>query len=403
MADLDALLDEAKELLPELIALRRAIHAEPELGLELPATRKKVLDALEVLPLELEMHKTTSAVVATLRGARPGRSILLRADMDALPMPEDTDLPFKSKKPGAMHACGHDAHTAMLVGAARLLAARRDELRGSVVFMFQPGEEGHAGARLMLEEGLLEREPKVEAAFALHVAPEFRPGMIATRGGTLLASADVFEVTVRGKGGHASMPHLCRDPIPAACAIVPALQTWITRTIPATDPAVITVTMLRAGTTNNVIPETATLTGTIRAHSEAAREKAHEGVHRVADGIARAHGVEAEVKLVPGYPVTVNDGDFDGFVQGVARELLGARSVVELPRPVHGRRGLLVRAPAGDRLDGRDRHAPARQRHARAVPLEQDEDRRGRHGPRRRPPCRRRAALPQRAEEGDGP
>src|SRR5215470_8712665 len=156
----------------------------------------------------------------------------------------------------------------------------------------------------MLEEGLLELEPKPEAAFALHVAPELPPGMIATRAGTLLASADVFDVTVRGKGGHASMPHLCRDPIPAACAIVPALQTFVTRTIPATDPAVITVTMLRAGTTNNVITETAALTGTIRAHSEAAREKAHEGVHTVAEGVARAHGVAAEVKIAPGYPVT---------------------------------------------------------------------------------------------------
>jgi hippurate hydrolase len=336
MADLAALLDEAKELLPELIELRRAIHAEPELGLELPKTREKVLERLEALPLEIETHKKTSAVVATLRGAKPGRSILLRADMDALPMPEDTGLPFASKTPGAMHACGHDAHTAMLVGAARLLAARRGELSGSVVFMFQPGEEGYAGARLMLEERLLEREPKVEAAFALHVAPEFAPGRIATRGGTLLASADFFDVVVRGKGGHASMPHLCRDPIPAACAIVPALQTWVTRAIPANDPAVVTVTMLRAGTANNVTPETAKLTGTIRAHSEAAREKAHEGVHVVAEGIARAHGVEAEVKLMPGYPVTVNDGAFDGFVRGVARELLGARGVVELPAPFMG-------------------------------------------------------------------
>ncbi len=336
MADLAHLLEEAKELLPELVALRRAIHTEPELGLELPKTREKVLEQLEALPLEIETHAKTSGVVATLRGTKPGRSILLRADMDALPMPEDTGLPFASKTPGAMHACGHDAHTAMLVGAARLLAARRGELRGSVVFMFQPGEEGYAGARCMLEEGLLEREPPVEGAFALHVAPEFGPGLIATRGGTLLASADVFEITVRGKGGHASMPHLCRDPIPAACSIVPALQTFLTRSLAPNDPAVITVTMLRAGTTNNVIPETATLTGTIRAHSEAAREKAHEGVHRVADGVARAHGVEAEVKLLPGYPVTVNDGDFDGFVRGVARELLGPKSVVELPAPFMG-------------------------------------------------------------------
>jgi hippurate hydrolase len=160
--------------------------------------------------------------------------------------------------------------------------------------------------------------------------------MIATRGGTLLASADVFEVTVRGKGGHASMPHLCRDPIPAACAIVTALQTFVTRSLAPSDPAVITVTMLRAGTTNNVTPETAQLTGTIRAHSESAREKAHEGVHRVADGVARAHGVEVDVKLVPGYPVTVNHAEFEGFVQGVARELLGARSVVELPAPFMG-------------------------------------------------------------------
>jgi hippurate hydrolase len=336
MADLAALLVEAEQLLPELVALRRAIHTEPELGLTLPKTREKVLERLEALPLEIETHAKTSGVVATLRGARPGRSILLRADMDALPMPEDTGLPFASKTPGAMHACGHDAHTAMLVGAAQLLAARRAELAGSVVFMFQPGEEGQHGARCMLEEGLLEREPRPEAAFALHVAPEFKPGMIATRGGTLLASADVFEVTVRGKGGHASMPHLCRDPIPAACAIVPALQTFLTRTLAPSDPAVITVTMLRAGTTNNVIPETAKLVGTIRAHSEAAREKAHEGVHRVADGIARAHGVEAEVKLEPGYPVTVNDAAFEGFVQGVARELLGPRSVIELPAPFMG-------------------------------------------------------------------
>jgi amidohydrolase len=332
MPDLAVLLDAAKKLQTETTALRRAIHQEPELGLDNAATRDKVLAQLAGLPLEIARHARSSGVVATLRGAKPGKRILLRADTDALPMPEDNDLAFRSRRAGVMHACGHDAHTAMLASAARLLASRRDTLAGEVVFMFQPGEEGFAGAQVMLDEGM----PQADAAFAIHITPLIPSGMIGTRPGALLASADFFEITVKGKGGHGSMPHDCRDPIPAAGEITTALQTFVTREIPVSDPVVITVTRIQGGTTNNVIPEKVELTGTIRALSERSRAKAHEGLERVAKGIAAAHGVEALVQLNRGYPVTVNDAAFEQFSQRVARDLLGARGVIEFEAPVMG-------------------------------------------------------------------
>jgi hippurate hydrolase len=332
MSDLATLLEAAKKLQPEVTALRRAIHQEPELGLENPATRAKVLALLDGLPLEIALHKKTSGIVATLRGAKPGRRILLRADTDALPMPEDNDLAFRSQRPNTMHACGHDAHTAMLAGAARLLAQHRESFAGEVVFMFQPGEEGFAGAQAMLDEGL----PETDGAFAIHITPLIPSGVIGTRAGPLLASADFFNITVKGKGGHASMPHDCRDPIPAACEITTALQTFVTREIPVSDPVVITVTRIAGGTTGNVIPESVELQGTIRALSERSRARAHEGLERVARGIAQAHGVEAHVALQRGYPVTVNDAQFAGFAQQVARELLGPRGALEFDAPIMG-------------------------------------------------------------------
>jgi hippurate hydrolase len=332
MRDLSERLEAARKLQPEVTALRRAIHQEPELGLENPATRAKLLALLDGLPLELALHHKSSGVVATLRGARPGRRILLRADTDALPMPEDNDLAFRSQRPGAMHACGHDSHAAMLAGAARLLSARRDALAGEIVFMFQPGEEGFAGAQVMLDEGM----PAADGAFAIHITPLLPSGTIGTRAGALLASADFFDVTVKGKGGHASMPHDCRDPIPAACEITTALQTFVTREIPVADPAVITVTRIAGGTTGNVIPETVELQGTIRALSERSRTRAQEGLERIARGIAQAHGVEARVALLRGYPVTVNDAGFESFSRGVARELLGPRGVIEFDAPIMG-------------------------------------------------------------------
>jgi hippurate hydrolase len=196
------------------VELRRRIHRHPELGLVLPETQKAVLEALADLDLEIHTGGSTSAVVAVLRGARTGPTLLLRADMDALPLQEDTGVPFRSERDGAMHACGHDAHVAMLAGAARLLAGRRAELRGTLKLLFQPGEEGYAGARVLIEEGLLEAEPRVDAAFAIHVDSSLPVGCVATRPGPLLAAGDVFSIDLTGKGGHAAQPHLARDPIP---------------------------------------------------------------------------------------------------------------------------------------------------------------------------------------------
>lgn len=327
-------LEIAGALQPDTIALRRAIHAEPELGLFNPKTTAKVMDALKGLPLELRVAKNTSGLVAVLKGAKPGRRVLLRGDMDALPMPEDADVAFKSQTPGVMHACGHDSHTAMLVSAAKALAARRAHLAGEVWFMFQPGEEGHHGARFMLEEGLLDPHP--DAAFALHIMPNAPAGVFASRPGTLLASADVMTVTVRGRGGHASMPHDCVDPVPVACEIVMALQSFVTRRINVQDPIVMTVGKIEAGTTNNVIPETATLVGTIRAVSEKSRQDAHAGLQRVASHVALAHQCHAEVEIVKGFPVTVCDARAAAFARETIQDVFGVANWRTMAAPAMG-------------------------------------------------------------------
>jgi amidohydrolase len=212
--------------LADIVTLRRAIHAEPEIGLDCRRTTAKIKAALAGLPLDYHEGKSTSGLIAILRGQKGdnGRTVLLRGDMDALAMEEETGLPFASTIPGRMHACGHDSHTAMLVGAARALSARRDQLPGTVVFMFQPGEEGHHGARFMIDDGLLDLAA-IDAAFALHITPNAPAGTVITRAGSIMASADTVHVVVRGAGGHAAMPHDCIDPVPVACEIVTAFQT----------------------------------------------------------------------------------------------------------------------------------------------------------------------------------
>lgn len=329
------LLEQARGLSDSIVALRRAIHAEPELGLHTPKTRDKVRAALAHLPLTWREGPSTTGLVATLKGrAGPGRRVLLRGDMDALPMTEETGLEFSSTIPGAMHACGHDTHTAMLAGAAELLCARADGLAGEVQFMFQPGEEGFHGARFMLDDGLI--DPLPDAAFALHIMPNSPHGLVAGRAGPLLASADQFDIVVHGRGGHASMPHDALDPVPVACEIVTALQTVVTRKFPVSDPVVATVAKIEAGTAHNVIADRVAMRGTLRTLSATNRARIHEALKLVATNIAAAHGMTAEVAITPGFPVTVCDGRAVDLGERVVRDLTGEHGFHRLDAPIMG-------------------------------------------------------------------
>jgi amidohydrolase len=384
MSELHRFLDEARELLPAAVTLRRRIHAKPELGLHLPLTTEAVLEELRGLDVEIARGPSTSGLVVSLSGTKPGtqtgRTIVLRGDMDALPMPEATGLDFASEFPGRMHACGHDAHTAMLVQAVHLLNRHRDELAGTVKFMFQPGEEGYGGARLMIEDGLLDADPKPDAAFALHIWPSVKAGAILGRAGPMMASADYWTITVKGRGGHASMPHDAVDPIPVAFEIGLALQTFVTRRIDAFDPVVLTCAKVTAGTTNNVIPETAEMVGTLRATSEKAREKAQEGLRRVASNIAAAHYCEAEVTVKRGYPVTVNHAEFVDFARSIATELLDPENYIDRPAPIMGAEDfsyVLQRIPGclmflGVMPDGHERHDHIAPCHSNRMILNED-------------------------------
>lgn len=341
------LLAEAGTIAPKITALRRAIHADPELGLMTPRTRDKVREALAHLPLEWREGPSTTGLVATLKGeagtgkeGESRRSVLLRGDMDALPMPEETGLDFASNNAGVMHACGHDAHTAMLAGAAEILCRRKDQLVGEVRFMFQPGEEGHHGARFMLEDGLLGGEGTglalPDAAFALHVMPNAPHGLVGGRAGPLLAAADQFEIVVTGRGGHASMPHQTLDPVPIACEIVGAVQTMVARRFSVFDPVVVTVSKIDGGTAHNVIPDSARLIGTMRSLSAESRARLRKELAALAAGIAGAHGLTADTKIQEGFPVTVCDGAAVDFGEDVARSLFGEQAFLRLGEPIMG-------------------------------------------------------------------
>jgi amidohydrolase len=330
--------DDAAGMGDQLMALRHALHREPEVGLDLPRTQEKVLEAIDGLPLEVSTGQGLTSVTAVLRGGRPGPAVLLRGDMDALPVQEEVDVPFRSMVEDRMHACGHDLHTTMLAGAARLLAAHREQLAGDVVFMFQPGEEGYDGAGLMLREGVLDAAgAQPVAAYALHVTSSRWPnGTFATRPGPLLAASDAVRVTVRGRGGHGSAPHRAKDPVPAACEMVTALQTFVTRSIDAFDPAVLTVGEFHAGTRRNIIPEHARFEATVRSFRPEVRETLAQGVPRVCEGVAAAHGVEVDVEYHAEYPVTVNSVEEVAFASEAATELFGGDRFQLAENPITG-------------------------------------------------------------------
>jgi amidohydrolase len=332
-----ALSDVARGLQPKTVALRRAVHRDPELGLSLPRTQAAIRHALRDLPLEIHTGTGCTSVVAVLRGKRPGPTVLLRGDMDALPLTEDTGLDYASANEGTMHACGHDTHVAMLASAARLLCARRDALAGQVVFMFQPGEEGCHGARVMLDEGLLDvAGSPVRQALALHITATMRSGVLSCRPGTIMAASDTFTIGVRGRGGHASAPHEALDPVPVAAEMVGALQTMMSRRVSTFNPAVLTVAKIAAGTTTNVIPETAELIGTIRTLAEGTRELVHTELRRVCEHVGAAHGCSVTVSIEPGYPPTVNDAALADGVISLADDLLGAGCGQEMAQPLMG-------------------------------------------------------------------
>lgn len=326
---------EALSLTTELRDLRRELHRNPELGLELPFTQQKVLDALEGLPLEITTGTSLSSVVAVLRGGKPGPTVLLRGDMDALPVTEATGLDFASIN-GNMHACGHDLHVTGLVGAAKLLSAHQADLAGTVAFIFQPGEEGQGGAKIMLEEGMFESIGTTpDAAYAIHVAPGV-PGTFVSRPGTVMAGANTLHVTMHGKGGHSSRPEDSTDPIRPLMEFGQALYSMITGSFSVFDPIVAEVTQLEAGNAVNIIPATAKLGASVRTLSTETTKRFPEAATRLAESIAAAHGCSAEVVWNEQYPVTINDGQETEFVAATLAETFGAERYVQAPDPVMG-------------------------------------------------------------------
>ncbi|HET7762216.1 MAG TPA: M20 family metallopeptidase [Phycicoccus sp.] len=337
-----AALAAAQRIAPDLVALRRRLHRIPEVGMDLPETQAVVLEALAGLDLEVTTGQSLSSVVAVLRGRAPHDGerpvVLLRGDMDGLPVAEEVDVDYVSQRPGAMHACGHDLHVAALVGAARVLHELRDELVGDVVLMFQPGEEGPGGAEPMIREGLLEAAGRrVDAAYAVHVYSAEHPrGVWFGRPGPLMAAADEVRVVIHGKGGHGAAPEQAKDPVPVACEVVLAFQTAVTRRFSIWDPVVLTVGRVAAGTKDNIIPDDAHVEATLRTFSREQRALAHEVVAQVADGVAAAHGMTADVVIENGYPVTVNDEAEFAFARGVVTDLFGAGRWADMVNPEAG-------------------------------------------------------------------
>jgi amidohydrolase len=329
----DTLRSEADTLGPTLVAWRRALHQKPELAFEEVETAAFVESRLRALDLEVRTGLAGTGVAAVLRAEAPsGGSILLRADMDALPIQEETGRPYGSRVPGKMHACGHDGHMAMLLGAATLLAERRAKLPHDVVFCFQPAEEGGGGAHKMIAAGVLDLSTPREA-YALHLWSLYPAGTMHVRPGPIMAAQDEFTARFIGRGGHGAMPHQAVDPIVAAAQGLVALQSVVSRSIDPMEPAVVSVGSLHAGSAPNVIPDEARMDGTLRSFQDGVRERLRIRVRRVLEGTASASGCKLEFELRPGYPAVVNDPRAVERVRQVGKDVFGAENVIE-PAPM---------------------------------------------------------------------
>jgi amidohydrolase len=324
---------------PQLTAFRRDLHAHPELGFEETYTSARIVEALRTFGVD-EVHQGfgTTGIVAVIRGrnAASGRMVGLRADMDALPMTEHNDFPWRSSKPGLMHGCGHDGHVAMLVGAARYLAETR-RFDGTAVLVFQPGEEGFAGARAMIEDGLFDRFP-VEAIYAMHNWPAMRPGTVGIRAGAMMAAADRVTIEISGRGGHGAHPHLTVDPILVAAHIITAAQSIVSRSTRPLDSAVVSLCAMQAGDLGamSVVPEKATLVGTVRTFSAEVQYTVERRLHELCSAIALGFGATATVKYERVYPATINSAREAMFAADVAQSLVGAEHVVRDMEPSMG-------------------------------------------------------------------
>ncbi len=325
--------EEAGRVLPEVVEIRRDFHSHPELSFQELRTSERVASILERLGLEVRRGVATTGVVGLLRGRSDGPTIALRADMDALPISEKTGLSFASKNPGVMHACNHDGHMAMLLGAAIVLTKMRETLRGNVKFIFQPGEEGYAGARQMIEEGVLADEPRIVAAFAVHLDPMSPPGTFSVRDGPMMACADLFTLSIIGKGGHGAVPHISVDPIFVSGHVITALQGIASRRVSALEPVVVSICTIRAGDGMTIIPDTVDMGGTVRSFDAGIRKKMPSMMEEIIRGVTSAFGASYDLRYIHGYPATVNDPEFTATAISAAQAVLGSDNVRRLERP----------------------------------------------------------------------
>ncbi len=311
----------------DLTAIRRDFHQHPELGFQEVRTAGIVAEKLRSWGIEVTEGVGKTGVVGVLKGNRPGRTIGLRADMDALPIDEQTNLPWSSKTPGVMHACGHDAHTTIILGAARYLAETRD-FAGTAVFIFQPAEEGLGGARAMLADGLFDRFP-CDEIYGLHNSPYHEPGVVGVKPGPAMAGANFFDIKVTGKGCHAAMPESGIDTIVIATALVQQLQTIVARNVPAAQPLVLSVTQIHAGSAYNVIPDSATITGTVRYFDRATAEMVTRRMQEICKGLATAYGIEIELDMRNVFDVLENDPALSDAMVAAAQEFVGEKAVIK--------------------------------------------------------------------------